>query len=73
MSDAPASAGWYERLGFVERWRHQFEPGPPVVCARPNTIAAEFGVAVDEDGLVGREITLTDLDGNRFRIATPRT
>src|SRR3954449_7557531 len=35
-------------------------------------LAAEFGVPVDEDGLAGREIALTDIDGNRLRIATRR-
>jgi hypothetical protein len=35
-------------------------------------LAAEFGVTVDEDGLAGREIAVTDPDGNRLRIATPR-
>ena len=35
-------------------------------------IAAEFGVAVDEEGLSGRECELDDPDGNRLRIATPR-
>jgi catechol 2,3-dioxygenase-like lactoylglutathione lyase family enzyme len=52
--------------------------------ARPNTlihlnvadidaVAEEFGIAVDEDGLAGRECDLEDLDGNRLRIATPRS
>ena len=36
-------------------------------------IAAEFGVTVDEEGLAGRECELDDPDGNRLRIATPRT
>ncbi len=36
-------------------------------------VADEFGVAVDEQGLAGREVDLEDLDGNRLRIATPRT
>ncbi len=100
VSDAPAAAGWYGRLGFREQWRHQFEPGLPWFIsihrgplqiylsehtgdARPDTlvhldvrevddVAAEFGVAVDEDGLAGREIALTDPDGNRLRIASPR-
>src|SRR5262245_19755980 len=30
-----------------------------------DTIAAEFGLQVDEDGLAGRECDLTDPDGNR--------
>ena len=51
--------------------------------ARPNTlihlyvndvdrVAAEFGVAVDEEGLAGRECKLEDPDGNRLRVATRR-
>ena len=36
-------------------------------------IATEFGVAVDEEGLAGRECELEDPDGNRLRIATPRS
>jgi catechol 2,3-dioxygenase-like lactoylglutathione lyase family enzyme len=27
--DASAAAAWYERLGFSEDWRHQYEPGFP--------------------------------------------
>jgi catechol 2,3-dioxygenase-like lactoylglutathione lyase family enzyme len=52
--------------------------------ARPNTlihlnvsdidaVAHEFGIAVDEDGLAGRECDLEDPDGNRLRVATPRS
>jgi catechol 2,3-dioxygenase-like lactoylglutathione lyase family enzyme len=52
--------------------------------ARPNTlihlyvrdidsVAAEFGLTVDEDGLAGRECHLEDPDGNRLRLATPRS
>ena len=35
-------------------------------------VSEEFGVPVDEQGLAGREVDLTDPDGNRLRIATPR-
>lgn len=38
-----------------------------------DAIAAELGVPVDEDGLAGRECDVTDPDGNRLRIATPRS
>ena len=52
--------------------------------ARPNTlihlnvtdidaVSREFGIPVDEDGLAGRECDLEDPDGNRLRVATPRT
>lgn len=52
--------------------------------ARPNTlihlylididaVSAEFGIPVDEEGLAGRECDIEDLDGNRLRIATPRS
>lgn len=34
-------------------------------------IAAEFHETVDEEGLAGRQVNLTDPDGNRLRIATP--
>jgi catechol 2,3-dioxygenase-like lactoylglutathione lyase family enzyme len=51
--------------------------------ARPNTlihlfvddietVSAEFEVAIDEDGLAGRECHLEDPDGNRLRVATRR-
>ena len=51
--------------------------------ARPNSlihlyvkdieaVSTEFGIAIDEDGLAGRECYLEDPDGNRLRIATPR-
>ncbi|MFM7531817.1 MAG: glyoxalase superfamily protein [Rubrivivax sp.] len=29
VSDAPAAAAWYAKLGFAEDWRHQHEPGLP--------------------------------------------
>jgi catechol 2,3-dioxygenase-like lactoylglutathione lyase family enzyme len=52
--------------------------------ARPNTlihlnvrdidaVAAEFGIAVHEEGLAGRECELEDRDGNRLRVATPHS
>jgi hypothetical protein len=52
--------------------------------ARPNTlihlyvkdidaVSQEFGVAVDEEGLAGRECHLEDPEGNRLRVATPRS
>jgi catechol 2,3-dioxygenase-like lactoylglutathione lyase family enzyme len=51
--------------------------------ARPNTlvhlyvsdievVSGEFDVAIDEEGLAGRECDLEDPDGNRLRVATPR-
>jgi catechol 2,3-dioxygenase-like lactoylglutathione lyase family enzyme len=36
-------------------------------------VAEEFGVAVDEEGLAGRECALVDPDGNRLRVATRRS
>ena len=36
-------------------------------------VAAELSVPVDEEGLAGRECDVSDPDGNRLRIATPRT
>ena len=36
-----------------------------------DVVAAEFGVAVDEEGLAGRECKLVDPDGNRLHVATP--
>jgi catechol 2,3-dioxygenase-like lactoylglutathione lyase family enzyme len=49
--------------------------------ARPNTlihlyvndieaVSKEFSIAIDENGLAGRECHLEDPDGNRLRIAT---
>jgi catechol 2,3-dioxygenase-like lactoylglutathione lyase family enzyme len=38
-----------------------------------DAVSAEFGVPVDEYGLAGRECHLVDPDGNRLRIATPRS
>ncbi len=40
--------------------------------ANIDAIAVEFGEAVDEDGLAGRQVNLVDPDGNRLRVATPR-
>jgi catechol 2,3-dioxygenase-like lactoylglutathione lyase family enzyme len=38
-----------------------------------DTVAEEFGVSVDEEGLAGRECALIDPDGNRLRVATRRS
>jgi catechol 2,3-dioxygenase-like lactoylglutathione lyase family enzyme len=38
-----------------------------------DTVAQEFGVTVDEEGLAGRECALEDPDGNRLRVATRRS
>jgi hypothetical protein len=38
-----------------------------------DSIAAALGVPVDEEGLAGRECDVEDPDGNRLRIATPRS
>ncbi len=38
-----------------------------------DVVSEEFGVPVDEEGLAGRECGLVDPDGNRLRIATPRS
>jgi hypothetical protein len=37
-----------------------------------DTVAQEFAVTVDEEGLAGREVELEDPDGNRLRVATRR-
>jgi catechol 2,3-dioxygenase-like lactoylglutathione lyase family enzyme len=29
VEDAPRAVAWYERLGFLKEWEHQFEPGLP--------------------------------------------
>jgi len=36
-------------------------------------VSEEFDVAIDEEGLAGRECDLEDPDGNRLRVATPRS
>ncbi len=38
VSDAARALAWYQRLGFVKEWEHQFEPGFPwfVSVARGN-------------------------------------
>ncbi len=100
VGDAARAVSWYERLGFVKEWEHQFEPGFPRFVsiargnvrlylsehkgdARPDTlihlyindidaVSHEFGLAVDEEGLAGRECHLVDPDGNRLRVATRR-
>ncbi len=36
-------------------------------------VSAEFGAAIDEEGLAGRECELVDPDRNRLRVATPRS
>src|SRR5438477_4815467 len=38
-----------------------------------DAVAREFGVAVGEEGLPGRECALVDPDANRLRVATRRS
>ena len=38
-----------------------------------DVVSEEFGAAVDEEGLAGRECHLVDPDGNRLRVATRRS
>lgn len=38
-----------------------------------DAVSREFGIGVDEEGLAGRECDLEDPDGNRLRVATPRS
>jgi len=38
-----------------------------------DVVSNEFGTQVDEEGLAGRECALVDPDGNRLRVATPRS
>ena len=38
-----------------------------------DAVSAEFGIPVDEHGLAGRQCDLEDPDGNRLRVATPRS
>lgn len=38
-----------------------------------DAVAEEFEMCIDEDGLAGRECELVDPDGNRLRVATPRS
>ena len=38
-----------------------------------DAVSKEFGIAVDEDGLAGRECDLQDPDGNSLRVATRRS
>jgi hypothetical protein len=38
-----------------------------------DTVAPEFGVTVDEEGLTGCVCALVDPDGNRLRVATQRS
>jgi protein-disulfide isomerase len=47
-------------------------PGPDGTTTQSRN-AAKFAFAVDETGLAGRECDLEDPDGNRLRIATPRS
>ena len=71
---------------FVSVARGPVRPTCPSIWALPSVtpfihlnvadidaVAAEFGIAVDEAGLAGRECDLEDPDGNRLRAATPRS
>ena len=56
---------------------HKGDAGPDTLI-HPNVadidaVAKESGIAADEAGLAGRECDTEDPDGNRLRIATPRS
>ena len=38
-----------------------------------DAVAKAFDMVVDEEGLAGRQCNLVDPDGNRLRVATPRS
>ena len=38
-----------------------------------DAVSEEFGIPLDEEGLAGRECDLEDPDGNRLRVASPRS
>ena len=96
VAEAEAAVRWYEVLGYVKEWDHQFEPGLPWFVsivrptgarlylsehegdARPDTlvhlvvddlddIAAAVAAPISTQPW-GREVELTDPDGNRLRI-----
>jgi catechol 2,3-dioxygenase-like lactoylglutathione lyase family enzyme len=99
VADGPATAAWYDRLGFTVVDEHRFGPdfprylflrrggvwlhlsehtgdAPPASLVYlyvddVEAVAAEFGVAVDEQPW-GREVELTDPDGNRLRVGQVR-
>jgi len=41
VEDAGRAVSWYERLGFVKEWEHQFEPGFPWFVSRATEVAAQ--------------------------------
>jgi len=99
VADAEVAAQWYEVLGYVKEWEHQFEPGLPWFLsivraggarlflsehrgdATPDTLVHlviddldDVAAAVGEPLRTqpwGRELHLTDRDGNRLRIGEP--
>jgi catechol 2,3-dioxygenase-like lactoylglutathione lyase family enzyme len=99
VADAEASARWYEVLGYVKEWEHQFDYDLPwfVSISRSNgarLFLSEHAGDATPDTLVhlvvddldelaaavgrplrtqpwGRELHLTDPDGNRLRIGEP--
>jgi hypothetical protein len=55
-----------------EAWVRWFAEWAHLYVNDIDAVSKEFGVPVDEEGLGGRECDLSDPDGNRLRIATPR-
>ncbi len=73
----------FPRFVSVARGRVRLYLSEHAGDARPDTlihlyvndiaaVSKEFGVPVDVEGLAGRQCVLSDPDGNRLRIATPR-
>lgn len=99
VTDAEVALRWYEALGYVKEWEHQFESGLPWFLsivrptgarlylsehagdATPGTlvhlVVEDLDVVVAASGAPlqtqpwGRELHLTDPDGNRLRIGEP--
>lgn len=100
VTDAERAVRWYEALGYVKEWEHQFEPGLPWFVsivrsggarlylsehagdATPDTLVHlvvddldRLAAAMGQEPIAqpwGRELHVTDPDGNRLRIGEPK-
>jgi hypothetical protein len=60
---------------YLSEHKGDAQPGACIhlFVADIETVAEEFAVAIDEEGLAGRECDLLDPDGNQIRVATRRS
>jgi catechol 2,3-dioxygenase-like lactoylglutathione lyase family enzyme len=74
VEDAAAALPWYERLGFVKQWEHQFEPGFPlfveVARGQVRLFLSEHKGDAHPDGVIYLRVRDVDAVAAEFGVAS---